>query len=238
MQPLIQREFQGRTAHIAHSTRVDGDLSPSTVPADELMGRRRRAAPHPWCVVRQVHSDRAVLVDASHAHTPRPVADALVTTSTNLVVAVHSGDCVPVGFIAESAAVGVAHAGWKGLEAGVLESTVRRLREADPRGEIIAAIGPHIRAAHYEFGAVELERLERRFGPTVIAQTTQGTPALNLTAAIAVELERLGVRVAASSLDCTAADADAYWSHRARQESGRIALVAWIDNEGEGQGAS
>lgn len=236
MQPLISREFGGRTAHLAHSTRVDGDLSPSTVSGDVLTERRQQAIAHPWCVVRQVHSDRVVLVSGADAHKPRPVADALVTSTPNLVVAVHSGDCVPVGFITSSASIAVAHAGWKGLEAGVLESTVRRLRELDAASEISAVVGPHIRAPRYEFGVAELGRLTKRFGPDAQSQTLQGTPALDLTAAIAAELARVEVPVALWSPHCTAAKADLYWSHRARQESGRIALVGWIEHTGEGDG--
>jgi YfiH family protein len=228
MQPLIQREFHGRTARIAHSTRSDGDLSPSTVPADVLIQRRQAAVALPWCVARQVHSDRAIAAAPADAAKERPVGDALVTNKTNLVLAVHSGDCVPVGFITDSATVAAAHAGWKGLEAGVLESTVRRLREFGGAAAITAAVGPHIRASHYEFGQADLDRLARRFGPDVIGATNDGRPALDLTAAIAAELNRLGVDIAKWSDDCTAGEADLYWSHRDRQESGRIALVAWI----------
>ncbi len=233
MQPLIQREFHGRTAHIAHSTRGDGDLSPSTVAADDLNQRRQRAVARPWCVVRQVHSDRAIVVAAADATNERQVGDALITNATNLVLAVHSGDCVPVGFITESATVAAAHAGWKGLEAGVLESTVRRLREFDGAGLIIAAVGPHIRASHYEFGPADLDRLARRFGPEVIGATNNGRPALDLTVAIAGELDRLGVDIAEWSGDCTARDADRYWSHRARQERERFALAVWVESADE-----
>lgn len=233
MQPLIQREFPGRTAHIAHSTRFDGDLSPSSIAADDLSQRRQLAVAHPWCVVHQVHSDRALVVAPADATRERLVGDALVTNETNLVLAVHSGDCVPVGFITESATVAAAHAGWKGLEAGVLESTVRRLREFDGAASITAAVGPHIRASQYEFSPADLDRLARRFGPGVIGVTNDGRPALDLTAAIAGELDRLGVVVDAWSDDCTARDADRYWSHRARQEPGRIALAAWIESADE-----
>ena len=229
MKPLIQRKQDGRTAYVAHSTRADGDLSPSTVPAEQLAQARKRAVDRPWQALRQVHSDRVIV--ASHASGPLhvPVADGLVTAEPGLVLAVHSGDCVPVGFVAGSTVVAAAHAGWKGLEAGVLESTVRQMRTIDPNAEISAAVGPHIRAGQYEFGASELDRLRERFGPGIVAMTQWGTPALDLTAAIAAELERLEVDVEVWSPDCTASNADAYWSHRARQEPGRIALVAWIE---------
>lgn len=235
MQPLIQREHQGRIARIAHSTRVDGDLSPSTVEPGELAARRSAAVRHPWTVVRQVHSDRAVMVTNDSVTGPgrRAIADALVTNEPNQVIAVHSGDCVPVGFVTSSAAVAAAHAGWKGLETGVLESTVRRLRELDGSAVITAAVGPHIRVEHYEFGPADLQRLARRFGPDVIGETSTGQPALDLTVAVANELAGLDVEVGRWSADCTAQQADQYWSHRARQEPGRIALVAWVEDLNE-----
>jgi len=228
MTPLIARECNGRVAWLAHTTRADGDLSPSNVASDELLKRRRALIAHPWRAVRQVHSDR--VVDVTHSEPVGDIADALITDESNLVLAVHSADCAPVGFISDGGAVAAAHAGWKGLELGVLEATVRRIRDLTPSGVITAAVGPHIRAAEYEFGAQDLERLRRRFGDTVAGTTYAGQPALDLTAAIASELDRLGVAVETWSANCTAGDGDMYWSYRARREPGRIALTAWIED--------
>jgi len=127
-------------------------------------------------------------------------------------------------------AIGVAHAGWAGLEAGVLEATVRSLRDVHgDDDELVAVIGPHIRADRYEFGSNDLVRLARRFGDHVVSTTASGTAALDLTAAVTGELAKLDVSVVAASPDCTAALEDQYWSHRARKERGRIALVAWLE---------
>lgn len=235
MQQLLRREIAGRTAIISHSTRTDGDLSTSTVEPQALASRRRQAVEHRWHAVRQVHSDRVVLIEkpsgASDDTGDRPIADALVTSQVNEALAVHAGDCAPVGFIHPAGTIGAAHAGWVGLEAGVLEATVRRMHalHPGPRGQIVAAVGPHIRAANYEFGRDHLERLARRFGDHVVAETSLGTPAFDLTAALLTELQRLEIDVAVVSPDCTAAHRDRYWSHRARQEPGRIALVAWLE---------
>lgn len=230
MQQLLRRELGGVVAHISHSTRSDGDLSPSTVAPDDLLQRRLAAVPHAWSAVHQVHSDRVIVIDTpTPSNQPRPKADALITSEHGVALAVHSGDCVPVGFVSDAGFVAAAHAGWKGLEAGVLESTVRELAAAGSDAEIAAVVGPHIRADRYEFGAADLDRLALRFGPNVIATTLDGQPALDLTAAIASELDRLNVPVAVWSPDCTARDENSYWSHRARAEPGRIALVAWLE---------
>ena len=241
MHQLFQQPVETGVAHVAHTSKSDGDLSPSDVEPHLLVERRRALVDRPWFTCAQVHSDRVLRVsghEALQGHGSdlerRPVADGLVTDRVGLVLAVHSGDCVPVGFVHSSGAVAVAHAGWKGLAAGVLESTVRALRSGlsrvDGDQKIWAAIGPHIRAVHYEFGATDLHKLTRRFGPQVASTSLSGTPSLDLTAGVEAELTRLDVAIAASSADCTASDPDSYWSHRARNEPGRIALMVWVDH--------
>ena len=210
-------------------------MSPSRVEASLLAERRRSLIDRPWFCTHQVHSDRVVRVGKQPV-TDRPVsptADGLVTTEVGIVLAVHAGDCVPVGFVHASGAVATAHAGWKGLAAGVLESTVRSLRStfsaSAGQQPVQAVVGPHIRAPRYEFDVPGIRKMSRRLRAQVEATTLLGTPGLDLTAGVEAELSRLGVEVAAASADCTATDPDRYWSHRARNENGRIALMAWID---------
>ncbi|MEM7094377.1 MAG: polyphenol oxidase family protein [Actinomycetota bacterium] len=219
----------GRRALVAHSTRADEDLSPSTVHAADLTERRRRAVgSRPWHALRQVHGSEVIVVDGA-PNQERPEADALITRGSEQVLAVHSGDCVPVGLVHEAGAVAAAHAGWRGLYAGVLDATARSLRNAAGPGVVTAAVGPHIRSASYEFGLADLDEMALRFGDQVRATTDDGKPALDLTAATLAALEAADVEVEHVSADCTAELADHYWSHRARQESGRIALVAWLE---------
>jgi YfiH family protein len=149
-------------------------------------------------------------------------ADAAVTQASGAVLAVHTADCGPVALVGEDA-VAVAHAGWKGLQAGVLEATVERLGTP-----FRAYVGPLIGAECYEFGADDLARLVDRLGPHVAGRTREGTPALDLRAAIERELERLGADDITTSSDCTACKDLRYFSHRARQDVGRQAVLAWI----------
>lgn len=226
----------GRRAVICHSTRGDGDLSPSAVAAAELTERRRAASGSGvWHAVHQVHGAEVVHVGPSSSADARPQADALLTNVTDRTLAVHSGDCVLVGLAHQAGAVAVAHAGWKGLRAGVLDAVVDGLRESCGSGSIRAVVGPHIRAGNYEFGTDDLAALAKRFGDHVVSQTADGSPALDLTAAIAHELDRLETTLEWMSPDCTAERSDQYWSHRARQETGRIALTARLES---GQTAS
>ena len=224
MQRLIEQDLGDRVAVIACTNRSDGDLSPSMVEPTELADRRHRLVPLPWMVLRQVHSDRVITVTGATDTASRPVADALVSSHPGVAMAVHAGDCAPIGLVAADGTIGLAHAGWKGLEAGVIESTVRRLGSDD----VVAVVGPHIHKESYEFGTADLHRLSERFGTSVAAVTSDNKPAFDLTVAIARELERLDVRVVSWSPDCTAADPHRYWSHRARAETGRIAMVGWL----------
>jgi len=150
-------------------------------------------------------------------------ADAAVTRASGAVLAVHTADCGPVALVGEDG-VAVAHAGWKGLEAGVIEATVEELGRP-----FRAYVGPLIGPECYEFGAEDLARLVERFGPHVEGRTADGAPALDLGAAIRHELARLEAGEIVTTADCTACGAERFWSHRARRDTARQAVVAWID---------
>jgi YfiH family protein len=103
--------------------------------------------------VHQVHSPTAVFTEEPWAG-ERPRADALVTTTPNLAISILTADCTPILFAdAQAGVIGAAHAGWRGAIGGVIESTVRLMREhGAQRKHIAAAIGPCIHQASYEVG--------------------------------------------------------------------------------------
>jgi YfiH family protein len=127
-------------------------------PAAVAKNRRRIAAafalPAERMVgVHQVHSAIAVRVDAPWPHA-RPHADALVTTTPGLALAIVTADCAPVLLAdAEAGVVAAAHAGWRGAIGGVLEAAIQAMVEAGAKTQrIVAAIGPCIQQASYEVG--------------------------------------------------------------------------------------
>lgn len=190
---------------------------------------RRRAAravpgvpddPTGWVWLRQVHGCEVVAVDAPPGAPPE--ADAAVTSATGLPLVVLTADCAPVA-LAAAGAVGVAHAGWPGLEQGVLEAAVEALR-ARSHGPIHAVLGPCIHPARYEFGADLLARLVDRLGPEVAGNTDAGTPALDIPAAVRVALARAGVDHFTDVDVCTAASPD-HFSYRRDGVTGRQAVV-------------
>jgi YfiH family protein len=103
--------------------------------------------------VHQIHSPTAEFVTAPWQG-ERPHADALVTTTPNLVISILTADCTPILFAdAEAGVIGAAHAGWRGALNGVIERTVRLMEERGARRtHIAAAIGPCIHQASYEVG--------------------------------------------------------------------------------------
>jgi polyphenol oxidase len=180
-------------------------------------------APTQWVWLRQVHG--ALVHDADGPSRPGdpPEADAAVTTRTGLPLAVVTADCAPI-VLANDDALGVVHAGHRGLTAGVFEATVTRVRQLG-HGNVYAFLGPCIRPAHYEFGPRDLEALVARFGPRVAARTRDGRSALDIPAAVAVTLERAGVSRFEDCGVCTA-DSPAYFSHRRDGSTGRQVTVA------------
>jgi YfiH family protein len=105
--------------------------------------------------VKQTHSATVVTIDGpTDADSPRPDADAMVTATPGLALAILTADCQPVLFADMAAGViGAAHAGWRGAVNGVLEATLDAMEDlgAD-RSQITAVIGPCLSQHAYEVG--------------------------------------------------------------------------------------
>lgn len=189
----------------------------------------------PWTWLQQVHGAEVVVVDRPGGRVGA-VGDAAVTATAGVVLAVHTADCAPV-LLSDPVAgvIGVAHAGWQGAEAGVIEATVRAMTGLGGRVEQIeAVVGPCISPVAYEFSMDDLTRLALRHGPEVVAATSTGAPAFDLRAAVRSALIVAGVRPDAIDIDprCTASAVDGgvpqFFSHRARGDVGRQASVIWM----------
>ena len=220
----------GRRLHVVFTDSTHGDLAIDA--ARPGLDRRRAAvAPGPWTWLRQVHGADVVVVEHPGQHAGAR-ADAAVTACEGAVVAVQTADCAPVllaGFHGEDLlAVGAAHAGWRGLQLGVLEATVAALGDLGAT-HVTWRLGPCISPAAYEFGAEDLDAVAARLGPQVRARTALGRPALDLRAGVRAALAATGAVEAEPgvAVDCTALDTR-YFSHRARADVGRQAAVTWI----------
>lgn len=218
-------------AEVRFTGRAEGDLGAASErgpdgPSSACLRRREAVAPLPWTWLRQVHGGDVVVVRAPGEHAGAE-ADAAVTGVRGAALAILTADCAPVAFASPEGVLGVAHAGWRGLVAGVVEATASHMRALGATS-IEAALGPCIHPECYEFGAADLDEVAARLGPRVRATTRQGDPALDVPAAVAQACRRAEVDLVWSSPVCTACDVDGSFSHRSRADEERQALVAWV----------
>lgn len=218
--------------HVVTTTRVDGDFAIDAEPA-ALERRRRAVVDLPWVWLRQVHGAHVEIVGPEDPASSMVAVrgrdgDGLATRATGVALAVQSADCVPVALWSEDGVIAVAHAGWRGLQAGVVEATAAAVRRLGA-GPVHAVIGPHLGVGHNEFGAEDLDGLVDRFGAAVRGTTVAGRPALDIDAVLARVVERAELHVERWDRRCTATDASQWFSHRARREVERMATVIWRD---------
>lgn len=171
------------------------------------------------------------------------VADASVTSVPGRVLAILTADCLPVVIADdEGRAVGVAHAGWRGLAAGVLETTLKTLKHRLPPGAVLRAwIGPAISQSVFEVG----EDVYTAFcdaDPDTKAWFVARVPCgasvapkwlADLPGLARHRLLRAGVSYVECSGWCTVRNPDLFFSYRAQGRTGRMATVAWIDQTPE-----
>ncbi|WP_255952470.1 peptidoglycan editing factor PgeF [Streptomyces odontomachi] len=177
----------------------------------------------------QVHGCDVAVVDGPWGDRPVPEVDALVTTCPGLALAVLVADCTPVLLADPVASVAAAvHAGRAGMVAGVVPAAVHAMveRGADP-ARIQARTGPAICGRCYE--VPEAMRAEiAAVEPAAGAVTSWGTPAIDVTAGVHAQLERLGVRDRQQSAVCTR-ESDDHFSYRRDRTTGRLAGYVWLD---------
>lgn len=126
----------------------------------------------------------------------RDVADAAVCATPGLTLAIRTADCVPI-LIAAPHCVAAVHSGWRGTAANIVGRTVDIMRRlgGGSGGDLVAAIGPHIRAEHYAFGPRFLDQVDPRF----VLQSSDGSTRLDLTAYVTRQLADAGVHVVYTS---------------------------------------
>ncbi|MGW3033833.1 peptidoglycan editing factor PgeF [Streptomyces sp. NPDC001178] len=177
----------------------------------------------------QVHGAEVAVVDTPWGDRPVPEVDAVVTKQRGLALAVLTADCTPV-LLADPVAgiVAAAHAGRPGMVAGVVPAAVRAMTElgAEP-GRIVARTGPAVCGRCYEVPdamRAEVAAVE----PAAYSETSWGTPAVDVTAGVHAQLERLGVHDREQSPVCTIESGD-HFSYRRDRTTGRLAGYVWLD---------
>jgi YfiH family protein len=173
-------------------------------------------APGHLLTINQIHSDIALPITAPFSD--RPKADALVTATPGLAIAVLTADCQPVLFADhEAGVIGAAHAGWRGARDGILESTLAAMETlgAD-RERIHAVIGPTISQSAYEVGPEFLEGFldDDPVNGRFFAQGKGDRVLFDLPAYGLARLRKAGVGKAEWTRHCTYRDAGRFFSYR------------------------
>ncbi len=181
--------------------------------------------------LRQVHGIAVHDADADPTPTAPPEADAAVTSHADVVLAVLTADCLPVVFAADDAStLAVAHAGWRGLAAGVLEATLVAMRT--PTDRVYACLGPAIGQRAFEVGP-EVRAAFVDADPGAAAAFVAGRGDrwhADLHALARRRLERAGVKHMAGGGWCTHEEAGRFHSFRRDgAASGRMATLVWRD---------
>ena len=188
----------------------------------ELLRRFGLPSPPRW--LRQVHGTTVAIEPG----TDEPEADAAVTRTPGTVLAILTADCMPVVFARDDGSeVAVAHAGWRGLHAGVLEATVDAMDATG--GRIEAWLGPAAGPQAYEVGEEVFDAFVGRDPRSAAAfvATRPGHWRVDLYALARQRLADAGViRVHGGGL-CTISDPQRFFSHRRAQRGGRMATLAW-----------
>jgi polyphenol oxidase len=196
-------------ARALFTTRAWGDVREARDAIAERLGLRLAGA-------RQVHG--STVVDAGSV-TAETEADALFSTERQLAPVVLTADCLPIA-IAGHGTVASIHAGWRGLESGVIANAVRSLRPHSDGAPLIAAIGPGAGACCYEVGP----ELHARFTGFNVGRN------LDLKAIARAQLEQAGVDEVHDSALCTiCSDPDLLFSYRRDgAATGRQAAISWL----------
>lgn len=181
------------------------------------------AQPPYW--LNQVHGTRVVDLPAA----PNSEADASYTNQANTPCVVMTADCLPVLFCnIEGTEVAAAHAGWRGLAAGVLEQTVNRF-ESTP-SQLMAWLGPAISLRAFEVGD-EVKDAFIQDDPTCAKAFQRGNVGkwyADIYELARVRLHSAGVAQIYAGDYCTFTDKSLFYSYRRDGKTGRMASLIWI----------
>jgi YfiH family protein len=224
---------------------LNAGIGSNDAPAHVAENRARMAAavgvlPDRLISAYQIHSPVVVTVNKPWDVNARPKADAIVTRTSGLAIAVSTADCGPILFAdAEAGVIGAAHAGWRGALSGVAEATISAMEHCGAdRSHIIAALGPMIRQQNYEVGpelvaqfAAHDSRNQRFFRSAPRA----GHSLFDLAGYIAARLARAGISHIDDLGRCTYAEPQTFFSyrrsvHRSEPDYGRhLNAIALVD---------
>ena len=191
------------------------------------------------CWLEQIHGSTVLDLGQERGYTSSserrrgvspPTADGAVTSRPRQPCAVMTADCLPVLFCDTSGTrVGVAHAGWRGLAAGVLPAAVARMG-IEPRAMLVW-LGPAIGQAAYEVGEEVRQALMHSVpgAETCFEPNAAGRWQADLCGLARLSLQGAGVNGIYGGGVCTYTESERFFSHRREAPCGRMATLIWLD---------
>ena len=180
--------------------------------------------------LKQVHGPRVLPADSVH---DRPEADATFTRSPGHVCAIQVADCLPVLFTDRAGTcVAAAHAGWRGLAAGVIDNTLAAMTARGARAaDVIAFIGPGIGPTAFEVGEDVLETYTRHDpgAASAFKPKSDGKWLADLFALARRRLDHCGVTDIYGGELCTYSNPERFYSYRRDKVTGRMGAFIWIE---------
>lgn len=215
--------------HAAYNlaTHVDDDLQAVKKNRAKLTGDLQLPSAPVW--LDQIHSNKVFNADNQHLNAGIPQADASVSREEGAVCAVLTADCLPVFFCNQSGTeVAVAHAGWRGLHAGIISNTVNAMKS--PASEILVSLGPAIGPQSFEVGTDVFKAFveKNEANEKAFTATTARHYLCDIYQLARIELLALGIAQVAGGDFCTYRENARFYSFRREQVTGRMAHLIWF----------
>lgn len=203
-------------------------VAENRVHAFNALGRNPASIHDAWLI----HGTDVIFADTPRSlDAPTQKADILFTDNPEVSLFMRFADCVPLLFHdPKKNVIGISHAGWMGTVKGVAEVSVQAMQErygSNPQ-DIVVGIGPSISADHYEVGEEVAAQFREKYGrdSEQVVQVRDEKIYLDLWAANALQLQKMGVEHIQISGLCTACHLDDWYSHRAEKgKTGRFGVL-------------
>lgn len=203
-------------------------VAENRVHAFNALGRNPASIHDAWLI----HGTDVIFADAPRSlDAPTQKADILFTDNPEVSLFMRFADCVPLLFHdPKKNVIGISHAGWMGTVKGVAEVSLQAMQErygSNPQ-DIVVGIGPSISADHYEVGEEVAAQFREKYGKDSeqVIQVRDEKIYLDLWAANALQLQKMGVEHIQISGLCTACHLDDWYSHRAEKgKTGRFGVL-------------
>jgi polyphenol oxidase len=208
------------------ATHVGDDLAHVAANRARLRELLKLGAEPAWLT--QVHGVAVADLDAAPSAAMPATADAAVSSRAGAACVVMVADCLPVLFCSRDGQhIGAAHAGWRGLAAGVLERTVAAM--GVPANELIAWLGPAISQEQFEVGDEVREAFVNtdRAANSRFRMNARGRWQADLVGLARLRLATLGLTSVSGGNWCTFTDRERFYSHRRDGKGGRLAALIW-----------